>query len=159
MQPLPCRRVLYPYETRVLFLLVGDDQIDKAREIGHLLKESDVAIDRLYTAPETHSLGSAFWRALRPEGQDEEVRIDEVAVGDEESEGLLEEDARRQGSGHCAELLRLLPKEIRRAPGSHTYAVAPRRNLKIMDGEKDDPHVAEYIIDQRSGQTQLHWLM
>ena len=158
MLSLPCRRVLYPYETRVLFLLVGDDQIDKVREIGHLLKESDVAIDRLYITPETHCLGSAFWRALQPEGWEEE-RIAEVTVGDEESEGLLEEDVRRRKSGHCAELLRLLPKEIRRAPGSHTYAVAPRRNFKVRDGENDEPHVAEYIIDQRSGQTQLYWLM
>jgi len=159
MQPLPCRRVLYPYETRVLFLLVGDDQIDKAREIGRLLKESDVSIDRLYTAPETHSLGSVFWRALRPEGRDEEERIDDVAEGDEESEGYLEEDARRQGSDHCAELLRLIPNQVRRTPGSHTYAVAPRRYPKTGVGENAEPHVAEYIIDKRSGQTQLHWLM
>ncbi len=159
MHPLPCRRVLYPYETRVLFLLVGDDQIDKAREIGRLLKERDVAIDRIYTTPETHHLGSAFWRALRPDGRDEEERIAEVAVGDEESEDLLEEDACRQGCGHCGELLRLLPTEIRLGTGSHTYAVAPKRHPNIRDEEHQKPHVAEYIIDQRSGQTQLHWLM
>ncbi|HOT96079.1 MAG TPA: hypothetical protein PLG50_07970 [bacterium] len=158
MNSLPCRRVLYPYETRVFFILVGEDQADKAREIGELLKQSDVAIDRLYTTPETHTLGSHFWHGLNPEAADENDRICEVEE-DETIERVLEDKADGQVCDGGPELLPLIPAEIRGHPGCHTYAVAPKRPLRIRDASKVPTHLGEYIIDQRSGQTQLHWLM
>jgi hypothetical protein len=159
MHSLSCRRVLYPYETRILFILVGDDQVDKAQEIAELLKESDVAIDRLYTTPETHRLGSAFWQSLRPDEPEDERRICDIGTDDEQIGSMLEEKALRQSCDRSPELLQLIPSEVRGSSGCHTYALAPARHTKIRDAENTAPHIGEYIIDQRSGLTQLHWLM
>ncbi len=163
MLPLPCRHVLYPYETRILFLLLSDDQLDNAREIGRLLRQTDIAVDGVFTAPEAHQLGREFWHSLMP---DELAKVDDVIdtnIHDEQVVGMLEEKARFQRSDACEELIRLIPAQIKSCSGCHTYALAPGRAQRVREpaaaAGKRPPHVAEYIIDQRSGQTQLHWLM
>ncbi len=159
MNSLPCRRVLYSYETRIFFILLGENQADKAREIGELLKQSDVAIDRVYTAPETHTLGSHFWHGLNPDGPDGEEPIRVVKEEDENMEGVLAAKADGQVCDGGPDLLPLVPAEVRHDPGCHTYALAARRPCRVRDAHEGPPHIGEYIIDQRSGQTQLHWLM
>jgi hypothetical protein len=162
MQKLQCQRVLYPYETRILFLLMNDDRLDTAREIGQSLRETNVAVDCVFTAPASHRIGSEFLHSLMPKIPDDSDEIIDIDLNSDQAVSLLEEKACEQRSDECQELLKLIPSRIKRCSGCHTFAVAPGRSRprRLSSAACEDcSHVAEYIIDQRTGHARLHWLM
>ncbi|MBN2356909.1 hypothetical protein JXO59_12405 [candidate division KSB1 bacterium] len=168
MKILPCRPVLYAYETRILFLLVNKDRIDVAREIGRYLRESDVAIDGVFTTPASHRLGSEFLHSLMPDLADDSGKVVDIDINSEEVIGLLEKKVGTQRCEECQDLINLIPASIKspeshyRLQGCHNFAVAPGSSPaepSSVDRSRVRPHIVECIIDQRTGQGRLHWLM
>lgn len=162
MNKLPCRRVLYSYETRILFLLLSRDRAETAREIGRSLRETDLAIDGVFAAPAAHGLGCEFFHSLHPESGPEADEIVDVDLNTEQVAGLLRANACHERCEECQELLQLIPDSIRHDSGCHTYALATGSGVRdngVADSMDNSSHVVEYIIDQRSGQGRLHWLM
>lgn len=162
MNKLPCRRVLYSYETRILFLLLSRDRVEAAREIGRSLRETELAIDGVFAAPAAHRLGSEFFHSLHPEIGLEAGEIVDVDLNTEQVTGLLRANACNECCEECRELLNLIPDSIKHDSGCHTWAVATGSGVRengVADGMENSSHVVEYIIDQRSGQGRLHWLM
>jgi hypothetical protein len=168
MQILPCRRDLYAYETRILFLLLNKDQVEVAREIGRSLRESNVAVEGVFTTPASHRIGSEFLHSLFPDGADDSDKIIDIDLS---SNQVVSELKKRIGIRHCEECQELItfipaavfcPKMQYQLSGCHTIAVAP-------DIKGDEPsfrmtsatgsHVVECIIDQRTGQAHMQWLM
>ena len=168
MQMLPCRRDLYAYETRILFLLLNKDRVDVAREIGRSLRESNVAVQGVFTTPGSHRIGSEFLRSLAANEADENDKIIEVNL---ESEQVVRELEKRAGERNCQEyreLMRFIPAAALcsewpyQRSGCHTIAVAPEITLAgatSTEPAEPGPHVVECIIDQRTGQANMQWLM
>jgi len=168
MQMLPCRRDLYAYETRILFLLLNKDRVDVAREIGRSLRESKVAVEGVFTTPGSHRIGSEFLRSLAANEAEESDKIVDVNL---ESERVVSELEKRVGDRYgqeCRELVNLIPAAALcsewpyQHSGCHTIAVAPEIALAepvSTETAEPHPHVVECIIDQRTGQARMQWLM
>ncbi len=168
MHMLPCRRDLYAYETRILFLLLNKDRVDVAREIGRSLRESNVVVEGVFTTPGSHRIGSEFLHSLAANEADESDKIIDVNL---ESERVVSELEKRIGERHCQEcreLMRLIPAAALcsewpyQHSGCHTIAVAPEIALaEALSAEpvEPGPHVVECIIDQRTGQAHVQRLM
>jgi hypothetical protein len=165
---LPCRRDLYAYETRILFLLLNQDRVDVAQEIGRSLRESNVAVESVFTAPAAHEIASAFLHSLMPEAIKDSDRIVDIDLS---SDQVLSELEKKIGARHCAEcreLMKLIPSSVLcpkmqyQQSGCHTIALAPEikgQHTTMGATPETDPHVVECIIDQRTGQARMQWLL
>jgi hypothetical protein len=168
MQMLPCRRDLYAYETRILFLLLNQDREDVAREIGRSLRESNVAVEGVFTAPSLHQLGSAFLHSLMPDALDGSDKIVDIDMSSDQVVSELGKKANARHCAECRELMKLIPSSVLcpgmqfQHSGCHTVAVAPEINGTLpsfSSKSETGSHVVECIIDQRTGQAHLQWLM
>jgi len=158
----PCRRILYAYETRILFLLLNQDK--PAGEIGRTWRESAMPLDGIFSTPALHHLSKEFLAGYKAGALADTEEIIDVDLNLEQMIGQLDEQVDRKECSECPALLdcinRLIHQSALQLPmsGCRTYAVVPGRGT-VCRASDNPSQVVECIFDQRTGQAQLHRLL